>query len=134
MAEAARLAADFPDTTLILIHAGLPADRSAEGLAAWRTAMAVLADHENVVVKTSGLGVPGRAWSVADSNWIVGEIVAIFGPEHPMFASNFPVDSLRDSILSGFKAITRDDPAGAQEQLFATTARRIYRTRPMLRV
>ena len=131
--EAARLAADFPNTTIILNHAGLPADRSVEGLAAWRAAMAALADYENVVVKISGLGVPGQPWSVAANGWIVREILAMFGPARAMFASNFPVDSLCasfDAIFAGFKAITRDDPRAVQEQLFAATARRIYRTGP----
>ena len=34
--EAAALACDFPDTQIIVNHTGLPADRSADGLAAWR--------------------------------------------------------------------------------------------------
>ncbi len=38
--EAARLAADFPDTQIILNHTGLPADRSAEGINGWKRAMA----------------------------------------------------------------------------------------------
>ena len=39
LAEARRLADDFPDTTIILNHTGLPADRSPEGLAGWRDAL-----------------------------------------------------------------------------------------------
>ncbi|PTT94108.1 thioesterase, partial [Pseudomonas sp. HMWF031] len=54
--EAERLARDFPGITLILNHAGLPSDRSAEGLAGWRLAMARLAQWPNVQVKISGLG------------------------------------------------------------------------------
>jgi predicted TIM-barrel fold metal-dependent hydrolase len=57
--EAERLARDFPGTTLILNHAGLPSDRSAEGLAGWRLAMARLAEWPNVQVKISGLGQRG---------------------------------------------------------------------------
>ena len=40
---AAELARDFPATTIIVNHTGLPADRSAEGLAGWRRAMELLA-------------------------------------------------------------------------------------------
>ena len=58
--EAERLARDFPGTTLILNHAGLPSDRSAEGLAGWRLAMARLAEWPNVQVKISGLGQAGH--------------------------------------------------------------------------
>ena len=129
--EAGRLAADFPATTLILNHAGLPSDRDPEALRAWRSAMEGFAQHDNVGVKISGLGLPGRAWTVAENCWVVREIIAMFGSARSMFASNFPVDSLCasfDTIFSGFKQITRDDPPDVQELLFAGTARRIYRT------
>src|SRR4051812_7523323 len=41
--EAADLARDFPDTPIIINHAGLPADRSPAGLSAWRAAMTEVA-------------------------------------------------------------------------------------------
>jgi len=51
--EAARLAADFPDTTIVLNHTGLP---YVDQLGGWRGAMATLAARPNVAVKISGLG------------------------------------------------------------------------------
>lgn len=131
--EAGWLARDFPDTTLILNHAGLPSDRSVEGLAGWQAAMAKLAEQPNVMVKISGLGLRGRRWSAADNAWIVREIIAMFGTERAMFASNFPVDSLCgsfDDIYSGFKHIVRDLPYADQERLFYSNAQRIYRCEP----
>jgi predicted TIM-barrel fold metal-dependent hydrolase len=131
--EAELLARDFPETTLILNHAGLPSDRSAEGLAGWHGAMARLAERPNVVVKISGLGLKGKRWSSQDNRWIVREIIAMFGSERAMFASNFPVDSLCgsfDDIYSGFKHIVRDLPHADQERLFYSNAQRIYRCAP----
>ncbi|WP_346829107.1 amidohydrolase [Pseudomonas abietaniphila] len=131
--EAALLARDFPATTLILNHAGLPSDRSTEGLAGWHAAMANLAEQPNVMVKISGLGLPGRRWSVQDNGWIVREVIAMFGADRAMFASNFPVDSLCgsfDDIYSGFKHIVRDLPRADQERLFYSNAQRIYRCEP----
>lgn len=131
--EAERLARDFPGTTLILNHAGLPNDRSAEGLAAWRLAMALLAEWPNVQVKISGLGQGGQAWRAKDNYWIVREVIAMFGTERAMFASNFPVDSLCgsfDDIYSGFKSIVADRPRVDQERLFYSNAQRIYRCEP----
>jgi predicted TIM-barrel fold metal-dependent hydrolase len=131
--EAGRLARDFPHTTLILNHAGLPSDRSAEGLAGWHQAMARVAEQPNVVVKISGLGQRGRPWRFVDNAWIVGEIIAMFGTERAMFASNFPVDSLCgsfDDIYSGFKHMVRDLPRADQERLFHGNAQRIYRCEP----
>ena len=58
---AAALARDFPKTQIIIVHAGLPADRSEEALAAWRAALETVAKEPNVAIKISGLGPPGPA-------------------------------------------------------------------------
>jgi predicted TIM-barrel fold metal-dependent hydrolase len=111
LGEAAELARAFPRTRIILNHTGLPADRSEEGLRGWREAMAVLAAEPNVAVKISGLGQPGRPWTVARNGPIVRDAIAIFGVERCLFASNFPVDSLIGgfaTIFNGFDEITRD--------------------------
>jgi predicted TIM-barrel fold metal-dependent hydrolase len=131
--EAERLARDFPGITLILNHAGLPNDRSAEGLAGWRLAMARLAQWPNVRVKISGLGQGGQRWRAKDNAWIVREVIAMFGCDRAMFASNFPVDSLCgsfDDIYSGFKSIVADFPSADQERLFYSNAQRVYRCEP----
>jgi predicted TIM-barrel fold metal-dependent hydrolase len=130
LGEAVALARDFPATTVILNHTGLPSDRSEAGLTSWRRAMAAFAEAApNVRVKISGLGQPGRAWTVADHGWIVRETIAMFGPERCMFASNFPVDSLCASfatIFDGFREIVEDLPLEAQARLFRGTARDVY--------
>lgn len=131
--EAERLARDFPRTTLILNHAGLPSDRSAEGLAGWRLAMSRLAQWPNVQVKVSGLGQAGQPWRAKDNAWIVREVIAMFGTDRVMFASNFPVDSLCgsfDDIYSGFKSIVADLPSADQQRLFYSNAQRVYRCEP----
>ncbi len=128
--EACRLARDFPATQLILNHTGLPSDRSAEGLAAWRAALVRLAEWPNVSLKISGLGLAGQPWCAEDNAWIVREAIAVFGPERAMFASNFPVDRLcgsYDTIIGGFKRLVADLPISAQRQLFHDTAQRLYR-------
>jgi predicted TIM-barrel fold metal-dependent hydrolase len=128
--EAGRLAQDFPAIQLILNHTGLPCDRSPQGLAAWRAALARLAEWPNVALKISGLGLAGQPWRAEDNAWIVREAIAIFGPERAMFASNFPVDRLcgsYDTIIGGFKRLVADLPAPAQRHLFHDTAQRLYR-------
>lgn len=129
-AAAAELARDFPATTIVINHTFLPADRSAEGLAAWRRALALMAGEPNVMLKISGLGLPGRAWDAAANRPVIRDAIAAFGPERCMFASNYPVDSLVgrfDTIFDGFAAAVADMPASAQDALFAGTARRVYR-------
>lgn len=129
LAEAASLARDFPDTPIILNHTGLPSDRSAEALAGWKRAIAALAECPNAVIKISGLGQPGRAWTVDANRAIVLAAIEAFGVERAMFASNFPVDSLCasfDTIFSGFRKIVADFSDQEQRALFHDNAVRIY--------
>jgi predicted TIM-barrel fold metal-dependent hydrolase len=129
LGEAARLATDFPDTQIILNHTGLPADRSAEGIAGWRRAMAVLAGCPNVAVKISGLGQPGQPWTAAANRAIVLTTIDLFGVRRAMFASNFPVDSLCatfPTIFGGFRAIVADFTPEEQSALFRDNAIHIY--------
>jgi predicted TIM-barrel fold metal-dependent hydrolase len=129
LAEAAQLARDFPATQIVLNHTGLPADRSAAGIAAWRQGMARLAQCPNVAVKISGLGVPGQPWTAAANRAIVLTTIELFGPDRCLFASNFPVDGLCatfDTIYAGFRTIVRDFSAAEQRQLFHDNALRIY--------
>ena len=108
----------------------LPADRSEAGLKAWRAALEGVAARPNVALKISGLGVPGRPWSVADNGPVVRDAIAIFGAARCLFASNFPVDSLvaeYSTIFSGFREITSDFADDAVAGLFHDNAARIYR-------
>ncbi len=128
--EAATLARDFPDTQIVLLHTGLPADRSAEGIAAWRAAMLSLAQCPNVAVKISGLGVPGAPWTAAGNRDIVLTTIDCFGIDRCMFASNFPVDSVcgdLDTIFAGYKTMTDAFSADERRKMFHDNAIRIYR-------
>lgn len=130
LAEAAALARDFPRTQIILNHTGLPADRSAEGLAGWRSAMETLAGQPNAALKISGLGQPGVPWTVEANGPIVRDAIAIFGIDRCMFASNFPVDGLCadfGTIFGGFERIVAGLEEAARRRLFHDNALRFYR-------
>lgn len=129
MDEALELARDFPGITLIVNHAGLPAERDAESLAAWRVAMERLAQAPNVRVKISGIGVPGRAWTATLQRPVVAALLAAYGTQRCMFASNFPVDSLVasfDTIFSGYKELTRECTPDERLALFCDNAVALY--------
>jgi len=131
LGEARRLCADFPDIPLILNHAGLPADRSREALAAWKAALRELAHEPNAFVKISGIGVPGRPWTVDLQREVVLSVIEIFGTERCMFASNWPVDllvapSLRH-IVETFAAIVAELDSCERDRLLRANALRIYR-------
>jgi predicted TIM-barrel fold metal-dependent hydrolase len=127
---AAELAADFPKTQMIIVHTGLPIDRSADGLAGWRRALESVAAHGNVAIKISGLGQPGAPWTLAANGPVIREAIAIFGADRCMFASNYPVDRIVGSfetIYGGFRAAVADRPAEEQRRVFCDNAVRIYR-------
>lgn len=70
--------------------------------------MTRFAAEPNVRVKNSRLGSAAVPGSVSDNSLIVQEIIAMASPDRAMFASDFPVDSLRgsfDTIYSEFKEI-----------------------------
>jgi predicted TIM-barrel fold metal-dependent hydrolase len=128
--EAAELNIVFPKTTMILNHTGLPRDRSSEELTGWRAAMTCFAAAPNVAVKISGLGEPGRVWSLERNRQVILDTISIFGEDRCMFASNFPVDSLVGSLATiylGFAETTKTLGDTVQAKLFADNARRIYR-------
>ena len=121
--EAERLARDFPGTHIVLNHAGLP---SVADIANWRAAMAELAKCPNVMVKVSGLG----DLSLAAKREATLAVIELFGARRVMFASNYPVDSLRhsfDSIYTGFDEATRGFSPAERAGLFHDNAVRIYR-------
>jgi predicted TIM-barrel fold metal-dependent hydrolase len=128
--EATDLAADFPETRIILNHTGLPADRSDSGIKAWRTAIKNFAQAPNVAIKISGLGLPGQPWRLEDNYPIVLDVIEIFGIDRCMFASNFPVDSIVasfDTIFNGFKMIAQEFSQEEQKKIFHDNAIKIYR-------
>ncbi|WP_029922141.1 amidohydrolase family protein [Nevskia soli] len=130
MPAAAALAARHPDTRIILNHAGMPTDRDAAGLAAWRRGMAQLARQPNVLVKISGLAMIDRQWTVDSIRPFVLDTIELFGPARCMFASNFPVDRLYGEFGRHYQAY--DDVVAAfgdaeRRQLFADTAMAAYR-------
>jgi predicted TIM-barrel fold metal-dependent hydrolase len=130
LSEAAELARDFPDVTIVVNHTALPADRSEQGLADWRDNLALLAREPNVALKISGICIPGKAWPVESNRVVVNDAISIFDVSRCAFASNYPVDGVVNSlgeVLDGFKTIVRNRSLADRLALFHDNARRIYR-------
>ena len=130
LGEAAALARRFPDTTIILNHAGLPSDRSAPGLNGWREALSKFANEPNTAVKISGICQPGKPWTAELNRNVVLETIRIFGVNRCMLASNFPVDKLLASfgeIYSGFMQIISEFSETDQLKLLHDNALAYYR-------
>jgi predicted TIM-barrel fold metal-dependent hydrolase len=131
MLQAALLAADHPDTLIILNHTGMFVDRhSTSGWRTWRDGMRELASQENVAVKISGMGMIDHQWTVESIRPYVLETIDCFGVERSMFASNFPVDGLYGTY-SGLWQAYEDCVSGMssweKERLFRSNAERFYR-------
>ncbi|MEJ8571493.1 amidohydrolase family protein [Microbaculum marinum] len=130
MSDAADLAADIPDVTFILQHAGMLEDLSDRGWEEWRTGMKMLAARPNVVSKLSAFGTFVHRNDPKLISDIMRETVAMFGSRRCMFGSNFPIEKLwtdYGSLLRAHLDAARRLDAGAQDDIFWNTATRIYR-------
>jgi predicted TIM-barrel fold metal-dependent hydrolase len=130
MADAARLAHDFPDIAFVLEHAGMPEDRFPEGWNAWRDGLRGLADQANVTAKLSAMGTFLRRNDPAHVAEIVTETVAIFGAERCLWGSNFPIEKLWTSYREVVDAITQalaPLPYADQRMILFGNAVKLYR-------
>jgi predicted TIM-barrel fold metal-dependent hydrolase len=133
MADAARLAGDFPDVTFVLLHAGMLEDRSAPFWKEWREGMRALAAHQNVCTKLSGLGTFVRACSVELWKPVVEETLDIFGARRCVFGSNFPIEKLWTSygeLIAVMKEYLDALPATERQAVFYDNALRVYAWKP----
>jgi predicted TIM-barrel fold metal-dependent hydrolase len=130
MAGAARLAADNPHVTFVLQHAGMLEDLSPDGRNNWHEGMKRLADQPNVVSKLSGLGTFIHRNDLAHIADVVGDTIALFGPERCLFGSNFPIEKLWTSyaeLVIAYRTALSSFPEEVQRAVLHDTASRVYR-------
>jgi L-fuconolactonase len=147
--ELSEVARSQPDVTIIVDHLGGPVrlgpydERRDEVLEIWKKRITELAQHENVVMKLGGVGMPvfGETWHYYPERTTSEQIAAArgpeirwcieaFGPDRCMFESNFPVDKHSCSYLvlwNAFKQMTADLSEAERAALFHGTAKRVYR-------
>lgn len=127
MAGAAELAAACPGVTFVLQHAGMLEALSPQGVADWRSGMALLAARPNIVSKLSGLGTFLRRNDPAHVTMIARETLALFGRDRCLFGSNFPIEKLWTTYPELFAAHWAAVPEGDRAAVFSSTAKRVYR-------
>jgi len=149
IAELAALAAECPDTSIILDHCGGPigrgsyAGRREEIFKIWSADIRELAKRDNVVVKLGGLSmrINGFGFDIADrppSSKVIAEhwkpyvetCIEAFGVHRCMFESNFPVEKGSQSYVvlwNACKLLAARASADEKAALFSETARRVYR-------
>lgn len=112
------LAGAFPAGRIVAGHCGMPMKRDAEGLAAWRAAMRLLGQYDNVYCKISGVHMTDHHWTFDSVKAIVETCIEIFGPGRCFFGSNWPVDS-----LYGVTFVDLIDDTGGSSRLTRPTSR-----------
>jgi L-fuconolactonase len=149
LAEVAALAAQFPETTIVVNHFGSPilggpnTGRTTEVFTEWRKAMSSLAAHDNIHVKLGALPVrrsdksrdtkakPLSSEEIADGWRPFFEVcVEQFGARRCMFESNFPVQKRWCSYAVLWNACKRLATGASKDEksaLFSGTAARAYR-------
>jgi len=92
--------------------------------------MAVLAREPNVHVKISEFGLKDHAWNYADNRRVVLDAIAIFGIERAVFATNFPVASLRigyGALVAAMARMLEDRSPEDRDRFFWRNAASFYR-------
>jgi predicted TIM-barrel fold metal-dependent hydrolase len=113
----------------VVNHCASPIERGEDDLADWRRNVALLAGAPNVVMKISSLGSYDPAPTQASFDMVIGELVDAFGPDRAMFASDWPVGTMKMTfadVYALYRASVADLAPDEQRALFHDTAARVY--------
>ena len=127
--EALEIVRLIPNTKVIINHAGFPWDRSKEGMDFWRKGIKAISLEPNTFIKLSEFGVNGQDWNYYENANIIYELIDLFSPYRCMFASNFPVSSLKitfDDLFKNYKKIVENFSFDEKKALFSETAIKTY--------
>lgn len=147
--EVAALAADFPDTTIVLNHIGMAMGLGRDSAGRqevfneWRAQLRELARHSNVACKIGGLGMPFWGFGfekrpdpigyleLADA-WrpYVETAIDAFGTSRCLMESNFPLEGVSCGYVplwNALKHTVRGCSAAEKASLFHDVAARVYR-------
>lgn len=138
--DAAALADECPETTLVLDHCGnadakafmkSPPSEPAHRAADWQRAIDRLALKRNLYCKISGVieSLPG-GWTVEQISPVVNHCLDAFGPDRVVFGSNWPVCLIGGTLRSWVKTleeIVSVRSVSDRSKLWSGNARRIYK-------
>ncbi len=133
MADAAALVERFPNTTFVLVHAGMLESSDPAHAKPWRAGLSLLAEHPNVVVKLSGQGTFVHRVDEPLIRLVAATTLELFGSARCMFGSNFPIESIWTDFPTLFDTWLRvlaDLDRDARRDVLGATARRVYSLAP----
>jgi predicted TIM-barrel fold metal-dependent hydrolase len=129
MVDAADFVAAFPDTTFVLVHAGMLESREPARLDAWKRGLRLLADQPNIVVKLTGQGTFVHRVDEELIDLVTSQCLALFGSRRCMWGSNFPIEKIwtdLPTLVGTWRRVLDRHPIEVREDVFARTARRVY--------
>ena len=109
------LARLYPETIIVLDHAGLPQERTDEYFLFWKTEMEGMADNN---------------WNVESIRPYVETCIEVFGASRCIFATNWPIDSLWSSyeaVIDAYKDITKHYSITEKNAMFLGNTENIYK-------
>lgn len=122
-----RLARDLPQLTIVLDHLGKP---PADGdLGAWRAVFDRIATAPNVVVKFSGLHLPGVPFSTAGVGRLLDVALEAFGADRILYGGDWPMSVPHGGYRPTWKVmracLDRLTP-GERDAILGGNAERVY--------
>jgi predicted TIM-barrel fold metal-dependent hydrolase len=119
-----------PNVSFVLDHCGVP-DVAGGALQEWRDHVRVLASHQNVACKISGLPAYAAAnWTPDDLRPFIDHVFETFGATRVIWGSDWPVCNLGGGFSRWVEAcltLTQSCTEEERRQLFHDNAQRIYR-------
>ncbi len=129
LADARKLVETCPDTRFILDHCGNESPQ-AKDHTAWKRDLAALAKQKNIVCKVSGLvDKAAEEWKPEHLAPIINHAMDEFGPDRVMFAGDWPVCTLRASLVewvAALRTIVAGRKVNEQRKLFHDNAVAFY--------
>jgi predicted TIM-barrel fold metal-dependent hydrolase len=127
---AVHLLRDFPGVPVILMHSGMLTERTPDAIGHWRAALTQLAQHANLHVKISGLGMFSGGVEPKQLRQVIRDSIQIFGITRTIYGSNFPLEKLHTSyhdFLEGYRTVLAEYPEADQRRVLHDNAVAFYR-------
>ena len=129
MEKLVSLANKFPNTIIVIDHAGNPAERNLDYFRLWKRGLATAASADNIICKISGLGMGDHNWTIESVRPYVLGCIEAFGVNRCIFATNWPVDSLfssYDDLIDAYTQIIAGFSFDEKQALFARNTEALY--------
>jgi predicted TIM-barrel fold metal-dependent hydrolase len=129
-AFAVELIKAYPNTPMILVHAGMLTARTQAAIEVWRTALTMMAAFPNLHVKISGLGMYSSGLNLSQARQVIRDVIQIFGVNRTIYGSNFPLEKLHASYEDFFgiyRAVLSEYTDAEQRAVLHDNAMKFYR-------